>query len=57
MGRQNDKDKRKIILMWLTIASSLTPGNTLFIPMKHGVSRTQYVNLGKQIITEMEAFI
>ena len=55
MGRQNDKDKRKIILMWLTTASSLTPGNTLFIPMKHGVSRTQYVNLGKQIITEMEA--
>ncbi len=55
MGRQNEKDKRKIILMWLTTASSLAPGNTLFIPMKHGVSRTQYMNLGKQIIAEMEA--
>ena len=55
MGRQSEKEKRKIILMWLTTASSLAPGNTLFIPMKHGVSRTQYKNLGKQIITEMEA--
>ena len=55
MGKQNEREKRKIILMWLTTAGNLAPGNTLYIPMKHGVARTQYRNLGKQIIEEMEA--
>ena len=53
--RQSDSEKRQIILMWLTTASKLASGNTLFVPMKHGVERTQYKNLGKQIIQEMEA--
>ena len=53
--KQGEREKRKIILMWLSTASNLVPGNTLFIPMKHGVERTQYRNLGRQIIREMEA--
>ena len=53
--KQKDSEKRKIILMWLNTASKLNPGNTLFVPMKHGVERTQYVHLGKQIITEMKS--
>ena len=53
--RQKEREKRKIILLWLTTASKLVLGNTLFIPMIHTTSRTQYMNLGKQIIKEMEA--
>ena len=57
MGRhkQRDSEKRKIILIWLETGSKLSPGNILFVPVKHGVERTQYVTLGKQIIEEMEA--
>lgn len=53
--KQSNREKRKIILMWLTTASKLAPGNILFVPMKHGGERTQYRNLGKQIVVEMEA--
>ncbi len=58
MGRhkQRDSEKRKIIIQWLNTASNLSPGNILFIPMKHGVARTQYLALGKQIVKEMEAY-
>lgn len=56
MGRhkQKDNEKRRIILLWLNTASNLVPGNILFVPMKHGVERTMYVKLGKQIIEEMK---
>lgn len=57
MGRHKNKDRenRRIVLAWLNVASKMSLGNTLFIPMKHGVSRTKFVHLCKQIIEEMEA--
>lgn len=57
MGRHKNKDKenRRIVLAWLNVASKMSPGNTFFIPMKHGVARTKFLHLCKQIIEEMEA--
>lgn len=57
MGRHKNKDKenRRLILTWLNIASKMSPGNTFFVPMKHGVLRTKYVRLCNQIIEEMKA--
>ena len=55
MERKKLSYKRKIMLMWLTTASKLAPGNILFVPMRHGTERYQYSSLGIQIITEMES--
>ena len=61
MGRKNTQsrrsaEKRKLMLVWLDTASKLKPEQTLYIPMKHPGERAYYVNLGREIIQEMESF-
>lgn len=49
------EEKRKQALAWLDVAAKLTKGNTLFIPMNHGVERTQMLALCEEIVQEHKA--
>lgn len=49
------EERRKQALAWLDVAAKMTKGNTLFIPMNHGVERTQMLNICEEIIKEHES--
>lgn len=49
------EERRKQALAWLDVASKMSKGNTLFIPMNHGVERTQTLAICEEIIGEHES--
>lgn len=57
MGRkkQSEREKRKIIQMWLDTAAGLDKEDTLYVPMRHIGARQEYMLLGKQIISDIES--
>lgn len=50
-----ESERRKQALAWLDVASKMTKGNTLFIPMNHGVERTQMLSICEGIVKEQES--
>lgn len=57
MGNQTkrNKEKRKIALTWLDTAATLTPGKTLFIPMRHSAERYSLKKICEDIVKDMES--